>query len=145
MPTVSARIRRSTNQTIPHAAGTTLTFDTVVWDDGFSWNPATQPDRLVFPEDGTYVLEAGTIFAASGSGLRLLALFVNGVTEIVHLENLPPGGGANAGYFCVGLWRFTAGQYITAKVRQDSGAPLDILALAHHSLFLAATKHALTI
>lgn len=79
----SARIFHSVNQPAPSLAITTLTFDSVLWDDGGFYDPA-EPTRLTAPVPGLYLVGANAALKIFAADKWWMEIMKNGPPGIVH-------------------------------------------------------------
>ncbi len=121
----AARVRRTTNQAIPHDITTLITLDTVDYDNDTMWNVA-DPSRLTVRTAGIYLV-IGQIHwqGPSTSGYRITYLSHNVAGYIAQsltwhsADSMRPFGQS------VSTWDCAVGQYFQLYVYHDSGAPLD--------------------
>jgi hypothetical protein len=79
---LGARVRRTTNQSIPGSSTTAISFDTENHDYGDFFDIGS-PTRLTIPRDGLYAMTVDATFAAGGS----VAIRENGTTVIALEQN----------------------------------------------------------
>jgi hypothetical protein len=125
----AARVTRTTSQSIPNNAGTTLAFDSERYDTAGMHDNSTNNSRLTAPVTGIYnvTLEVAWIFNASG--IRFVDLAKNGTIEIAEDQELPQEGGYQIVTTQV---RLEAGDFVVAQVQQNSGGALDIVKTNPH-------------
>ncbi|MGI8425553.1 MAG: hypothetical protein ACR2M4_02950 [Actinomycetota bacterium] len=118
-----ARVRRTTNQSIPNNASTVLSFDTADYVSDNIWLVGS-PTRLVAPVTGIYSVKGGAQFAVNLTGARLLFI-TKGVTTIATNHSV-----GNASWYVGGTVEseinLTAGEYVELLAYQASGAALNI-------------------
>lgn len=121
------RVRRTTPQSIPTAAGTAVAWDTQDYDENNGttemWLPGA-PANLVLPITGRYEAKFGAQFAINAAGLRLLYIAVNGVVKgILHDVG-------NASWYVGGVvsaeFAGLAGQAVSCFAYQNSGGDLNL-------------------
>lgn len=120
----NARAKKTGAQTIANNTTTTLTFDAEDWDDGAMHDNAVNNSRLTAPVAGLYFGFVSVEFGASAAGDRQVSLGIGGadtVIESVRATSANPTRVASAG-----LFDMTAGQYLDARVYQNSGGNLDV-------------------
>jgi hypothetical protein len=118
---ISARVYRSTVQTIPPSAYTAIVYDTVRYNDYGQWS-ATNPTRLTAMRDGTYVIFAQLIFqVVSGGAHRLAAIWLNGTVPIGEDGQIAAtSAGAPRANVSV-EYKLKVGDYVEVFAFQDSG------------------------
>ena len=131
--TVAIRVERSTNQSIPNATWTALSFDAIITEE----KPATtsqwssgSPTRLICRLPGYYLVNAHVQFAANATGTRGIILMKNGVrvtaTIITAFSEQDPN------IQCSAIVKLDTGDYVESYCSQNSGAALDVLSLNHY-------------
>lgn len=125
-----AKLRNSVVQSIANATETNLSFDTVLYDtDGFY--SAAAPTRLTIPvgKDGRYLAGTSLEFASNAVGRRLYILYLNGTEPIAVSQTSAVSAGDSEGCLTA-VWNAAAGDFITSRVLQSSGAALNVQAYA---------------
>jgi hypothetical protein len=131
--TVAIRVERSTNQSIPNATWTALSFDAIITEE----KPATtsqwssgSPTRLICRLPGYYLVNAHVRFAANATGARGINLMKNGVgvtaTIIAAFSEQDPTIQSST------IVKLDTGDYIEAKAYQNSGAALDVVSTSNN-------------
>jgi hypothetical protein len=123
---ISARIARSTVQSIANATPTALSFDTIIYDTSLFFVIGS-PTKLTIPVDGKYDISAAIQWAAAVLGSREMFIRKNGAT-MVELARVLTLGAADTvpleaharGIPCV------AGDYFEVIVTQSSTAALNV-------------------
>ena len=129
--------RTSAAQSINNATWMVATFASQDFDTtGDIWD-STASERLVVPKDGLYSVRAEVQFDAHSTGVRWLALVLNGTVDNAT-------GDVTAGATLISTFALNAvtgaatrlqasadldlldGDYLTANVRQSSGAALNL-------------------
>ena len=89
---------------------------------------AASNTRLTVPIAGIYLIELSIAWQsnATGAGYRHLQLLMNGATTIREMISSSPAATKTTTAFVV-TNQMVTGDYIEAKVRQTSGANLDVL------------------
>lgn len=131
----SARVFNSANISITTSGvAQALTFDTERWDNGSLHSTSANTSRLTASVAGIYTIGACVDFAANATGIRALALQVNGTTTIASMI-LPNNGGATVVQLALGgvLYQLAKGDYVEAVVTQTSGGALNALFAANFS------------
>lgn len=117
-------------QSIPNATFTALTFDSNIYDNGVH-STTVNNSRFTVPSNssGWYTVTAQVTWSASAAGAtRLIALIKNGA---VYLQQQSAANSGIAMQTCVS-WqgRLDAGDYVEARVYQDSGVALNTIGAA---------------
>jgi len=127
------RVWRSTNQSIPNASGTNVSFDTKRWDTANMWS-AGQPTRLTCQVAGKYVVVSHLRFAPNATGVRQVNFNVNGSVLIARSTLNATAGGAQTDMPPMPVvWDFNVGDYVEVSVYQTSGGPLNLEAVGSSS------------
>jgi hypothetical protein len=129
-----ARITHSVDQSIASSTGfiyAGLLYDTEYWDTDSYHENVIQPTRLTVPAVGKYAFHASYGFAANATGARSIALRVNASTLVARSVS---GGSYGDTYAVIPL---NAGDYVEVGLQQNSGAPLNVLAVPDHTLIFA--------
>lgn len=127
----SARISETANQLIAANTNTFLTFSVEEYDNGGMANLGVNNDRLTFPETGIYQVTAEVNFSSNGNAT------VNG-RSMIFAPNLQPEKGHQSSRGAQSMDTemsstmlyqvVTAGDFIRVRVRQESGAALNVSA-----------------
>lgn len=123
-----ARVRRTTNQTIPDATTTTISFNQEVVDDGSYWD-AANPTRLTIPETRAYLVGAIIRYSSITAAGRMLTYFtLNGTTTQVTAATETRGGASGdwPSLTVVARVILTAGDYIELVTAQYTGGSQDL-------------------
>jgi len=131
--TVAIRVQISTNQSIPNATWTALSFDAIITEE----KPATtsqwssgSPTRLICRLPGYYLVNAHVRFAANATGARGINLMKNGVgvtaTIIAAFSEHDPH------IQCSAIVKLDTGDYVESYCYQNSGAALDAVATSNN-------------
>lgn len=124
-----ARVRRTTNQSIPNATLTMVSFDTSdLATPSTMVSIAAHPTRITFITPGVYLVGGIVEFDANVAGGRFADLFLNNTTIVAEI-----GGGGSVpatGQFPnlagASIWRFAANDFIEMRIYQSSGGALNI-------------------
>ncbi|MFQ6001193.1 MAG: hypothetical protein ACE5LG_05950 [Anaerolineae bacterium] len=122
-----AHVYRSTDQSIPHATWTEISWDNERFDTDDIWASSPNPTRLTCKTAGKYLIITHGAFYANGTGDRYVQVRVNGTTLIV--TNSGPGsasGGRPWGWNLSTLYDLNVNDYVEVRVWQGSGAALSI-------------------
>lgn len=124
----AARVTSSVPINIPGAAEpTTLTFDDERFDTA-DVHGSTDPTRLTAPRDGIYIVTANISWAGTNAaGARELAIRRNGTAIILRDVVQPVAGGNTSEQAVSTVTSLASGDYVEVVLRQNSGAPLQIL------------------
>ena len=131
--TVTIRVERSTNQSIPNNTWTALSFDTIVSEE----KPATtsqwssgSPTRLICRLPGYYLINAHVRIAQNATGARGINIMKNGTGLIANIFS--PASGFDSHFQVNATVKLDTGDYIEAKAFQNSGAALDAVATSNN-------------
>jgi hypothetical protein len=128
----TAKVTRSTNQTISNSTNTLISFSAEAWDTDDLWTVGS-PTRLTIQTGGYYALTAGTLWASDPTGRRLTEILLNGSTVLTRSEDPPHSGTSGNAQIVATIASLSAGDYVELRVFQSSGGSLDIVAtLAPH-------------
>ena len=143
---LAVRLRRGSGstQTIP-STPTATAMEAVAfgaefeqYDVGGLYDPATNPDAIRIPRDGTYVVTAGVRWASNATGVRSLALNGPQPGGVRAQSTVPANPAATTAQNVATTERFAAGDLVTASVGQSSGGDL-ALAGSQNQVHLSAT------
>jgi len=124
----SARIEHSVPQTIPNMNTTTLTFDTVLWDDGGFYNPAN-PTRLTAPIRGLYLIGTCFRYATTLTAGMSAQIAVNGGPPRVYHSHFVNGNNwPGCGFSLDTPLPLEAGHYAEVETYHTTAAPRDVQA-----------------
>jgi hypothetical protein len=123
---ISARVYRSTNQSIPNATNTPINFDGVLSDTGGFWDVGN-PTRLTLSFPGLYIAIANATFATNSNGdLRQIGIRSGG-SALLSLQSVSPLATNTVKISTSTLLYLSSGTgYIELIAYQDSGGPLSI-------------------
>ncbi len=125
---VGNRNTNSTNQSIPNATYTAVTFNTETYDtDGFH-STATNTSRITIPagKGGYYHVFGIVNFQASGAGARIYTITKNGTTDTFKVVQNGGTGSAQVGATFSDVMNLVATDYIEIFVYQSSGGALNL-------------------
>jgi hypothetical protein len=136
--TPTARVTHNANQAIPgNAAVTVLAFNTERFDSGTLHDVAANNTRITAPVAGIYLVTANITWEANATGARELNIRRNGTTNVARV--VQPGDAVNTtDQEAATLVKLAAGDYVEVALRQNSGAPLNVLTAPEFSPELAA-------
>lgn len=129
----AARVRRSTNQSIPTGTGwTDLVWDASAYQEGGAfW---TSGAIVTIPVTGYYQIFAEATFDGAGFLTNVSAeiqALVDGVVVAADEKTVPAG--TPDSLFCMTQRRFTAGQQVKVQVRHSMGTAVNILSQGDHA------------
>lgn len=128
---LSARVQSSVAISVPHNTFTTLSFDTVRWNVGGVWNPAT-PDRLNLLQAGIWMVGGNVTFQANANGVRTIRMRENGpvffYNKIQHSNT-----GITMSLSASTIWLIEDPNVLILQAHQTSGITLNALTLEVHS------------
>lgn len=120
----TCRVYRDSAQTIPHDTATVVAFTTVRWNTHNMFDSTNY--SIVVPYDGVYLVGGHVRWATNATGIRRLALRVNGST-FVGVQDLPNGSSVDkVSNQSISLISLSALDYVQVLVTQQSTADLDI-------------------
>lgn len=133
-----ASLSRSSTQSIPDA-----TSEPVDWDsessDGVTIDLGTDPDRVTFTRDGTWLVSAQATWAANSTGYRRLQGYLYDSADVFKaaiVSDFPtsfPSPNQHPQQ-ATGIFRVTAGDYMRFVAVQNSGGALNLEAGARLDL-----------
>jgi len=118
--TPTVYVSRSTAENVSNAVLTTLTPNTLFWDNNAFWNSALNPSRLNFQSAGLYLFGCNVQWGTNGSSYRKVSFILNGTGSIQDYITLPTSEGPTDQPL-TGFYYFHAGDYLEVKVHQNSG------------------------
>jgi hypothetical protein len=127
----SVRAYRSTTQSISNDTPTAISFDSERWDTNALHDNSTNPTRLKAPVAGTYSIAAHVQFADNATGVRQLAVFVNG--SVMWATTEAAAKSTNNWLSLSTIIQLAANDYIEVYVYQNSGGSLNILSAANYT------------
>jgi hypothetical protein len=81
-PNIGCRITRSTGQSIPASAGTTINFDVDIYDTDAMHDTLVQNNRVYVKTPGVYLITFCLTWEANAGGQRVTAIIKNNTTWI---------------------------------------------------------------
>ena len=131
--TVAIRVEISTDQSIPDATWTALSFDAIITEE----KPATtsqwssgSPTRLICRLPGYYLVNAHVRFAANATGARGINLMKNGVGLTANI--VAAFSEQDPTIQCSAIVKLDTGDYVESYCYQDSGGGLAAVATSHN-------------
>jgi uncharacterized protein YjbI with pentapeptide repeats len=120
----SARVRRTTSQSIPSGSFNAIQLTSETWDNG-GLHSNVNNTRLTAPIDGVYLITANVFWAANTTGRRDLGIAVNG--GFVAFDARPATSAVSEVPLAVTTtYLLEAGDFVEAKVEQTSGGALNL-------------------
>lgn len=117
-------IFNSQAQSIPNAAWTNVVFDSEISDVGDMFS-VVNPSRITLPVAGVYLIVADLIFPANATGLRYIAINLNGSIR-THITIVTGIGSADHRVQTIALYARSGGEWIEIQALQTSGGALNI-------------------
>jgi hypothetical protein len=125
---ISCRVRRTSNQSIPNATWTQISFSTAVFDDrpGISsqWSSGS-PTRLTCQVSGTYLIVGQVSFNGNSTGRRIIRLLQDGTTQLA-LHGVNSGTSSQIHLTVSTIVKLSVNDYIELGAYQESGGALDV-------------------
>lgn len=119
--TPTVKVSRAATQNVTNATLTTVTPDTLYWDNNAFWNATVNPSRLTFRTAGLYLVLAYIQWSTNGNSYRKLSFIKNGSESIGDLISWPTSEGPTD-QFALTMEYFHAGDYVEVKLHQNSGS-----------------------
>ncbi len=122
-----ARVYHSAAQTIASnlTAFTALAFNSEREDTDSMHDPVTNNTRLTCNTAGTYVISGHVLFASNATGVRRLAIRLNGATYLAGTDAAAMSG-APMRLGVATVFPLSAGDYVELLVAQNSGGDLNV-------------------
>jgi len=125
---IGARVVRQFNQSIPSGLNTAIALSGGRYNASGIWT-AGSSTRFTCNTAGKYLIGGCLSFAAGGTGIRQIAILLNGVTYIAAQQ-----GPANAtNYSICTVYNLAINDYLQMMAYQDSGAALDVASISAYS------------
>jgi Collagen triple helix repeat (20 copies) len=120
----SARVYRTTSQSVT-PSGAIVSFNAERYDTAGLHSTTTNPERLVAPVTGVYLITGFARWDANATGARFLAIETNSAGNDSRLTSTwTRPSTTNTDQNVTTLARLTAGEYVTLVAIQDSGGTL---------------------
>jgi len=126
----SCRVYHSVDQSISSGGSpTALAFDSELFDALGMHDNSTNNSRITIPTgyDGLWLFGANPQFNTGAGNRALLRLSLNNATDFAGDEGKPEAS-TFTHLFALGLYRCVAGDYVQAKVYQDTGGAVNVIA-----------------
>jgi hypothetical protein len=120
-----ARVYNNAALTIPDTTGTLLTFNAERYDNGGLHDTVTNNSRLTAQKAGKYTIWAGVEWALNTTGFRMVAIRLNGTTNIALVTANGTTGNTTDQSIST-LYHLAAGDYVEVMVWQTSGGNLNV-------------------
>jgi hypothetical protein len=121
----TARVRRTSGQSIATNTTTAIAFNTETWDTASLHSTASNTSRLTAPIDGVYLITASVLWQGSNVGTRNINIEINGIKAVAGGQQTPP----DANQFpqsATTVYNLSAGDFAEVEVTQDRGSNLSI-------------------
>lgn len=139
----AAKLTRATrsfaNFSLPNNTQTALPFDGVTVDDDGKWD-SLNPTRLTAKEDGYHLIQGNIGFSSNATGIRQVAVRLNGSTNILFNNKNTVGVGFTTMVPVCVIYPLVIGDYIELMLLQNSGAAMTLFYLFDSTLHLSMTK-----
>lgn len=122
----ACRVFHNASISIPNAVETVLPFNSERFDTDAMHDNATNNTRITFTSAGLYLVTLHFEFVSNGVGYRYGALRLGGTVNIAFESKNSESVLSGAGFSIATAYKFTAAQYVTAHVYQNSGAALSV-------------------
>jgi hypothetical protein len=125
----SARVSATANQSIAANTDTFLTFAVEEYDNAAMANLGVNNDRLTFTETGVYLVTAEVNFSSNGNATvnGRQGVFVPNLSSAKGHQTLRGAQSMDTEMSLVMLYQVvTVGDYVRVRVRQESGAALNV-------------------
>lgn len=117
-----------------------VTFDSERWDKEGNHEGVTNPSRITIVTGGLYVITGHASFAANATGMRSIAIRLNGTTYIA-MQHIPSVGASLTSVLSVHtIYALAEDDYIELMAYQDSGGTLAIKAAGNYSPELSIVR-----
>lgn len=136
-----ARAHRTAVQSISTGVWTAINLDSETngYDDNTMHDTSTNPSRITIQTAGRYSCYWQVIFAGNATGVRAMAIRLNGTTFISNNDCHGPSTNP-LGLNCMVTMNFAANDYIEGLVYQNSGGNLDVNNTAQTSPYLGCQR-----
>lgn len=130
--------KTTTAQSISNDVDTNITFNAEEFDTNGFHDNSTNNERITIPtgKGGKYLLNLSILFASNSSGIRTVKFLLNDSTTIGDMI-FPALSGFQQRTFYTIVGSFSAGDYLTVNVNQNSGGSLNVNANQYYTRFSA--------
>lgn len=122
----ACRVFHSTTQSATSAVALTLAFNSERYDTNTMHDTVTNNSRITMNTAGLYLVTAHVAFAANATGQRDLYIQLNATTYIAMATTPSIGAGGETFLSVATAYKFAAGDYVIARVFQNSGGALNV-------------------
>jgi hypothetical protein len=131
---IGCRVYNNAAISIANNTLTDLTFNSEYWDTDGMHDTSVDTARVTCVTAGYYLMIGQVEFAVASAGRRQLLIVVDGATTIAVVEaDTALAGGVNHNLQISTIYALTAGDFVTLRVFQNSGGPLNVNAKANWS------------
>lgn len=135
----ACRVHRTTDQSIPDATVTAVTFNSETYDTDTMHSTASNTSRITFTTAGIYLVTASVYWPPNATGLRTVHIRKNGSTYLA-IDQRPTAGAAFSTAMSTSTSdSFAAGDYVECVVWQNSGGALNVETGNFYSPIFTAT------
>ena len=134
---ISARAFHSAAQSIPDNTTTSVALNSERWDTDGIHDNVTNNSRLTAQTAGKYIITGHVSWASNATGIRQVAIRLNGATGIAQTRNAT-GDGRHQSIATV--YDFAVNDYVEMRVVQVSGGALNLDASGNISPEFTLTK-----
>ena len=112
-----------------------ITFDTERWDTDAYHSTGSNTDRLTVPagQDGLYLISGHVRFAANVTGIRQLAIYLNGTAVAVAMERVSAASASITVLSVSTVYSLVATDYVVLGAVQTSGGALNAEVSANYT------------
>lgn len=125
---LATRVRRTSDQTIPNATLTAISFQAAVSDPFGMWTLGSNPDRVTIQQPGWYQLSGSVAFAANATGMRATLLRINNSYYVAAARSTNAGGSERTAQVVSAGIQLAANDYVQLWVAHSAGADLNVFA-----------------
>jgi len=125
---IGARVARQSNQSIPSSLNTAIAFTGARYNASGIWT-AGALTRLTCYTAGKYLIGGCLSFAVGGTGVRQIAILLNGATYIAAQQ----GTAISVNLSICTVYNLAVSDYVQLMAYQDSGAALDVASVSAFS------------
>jgi len=110
--TPTARVHRTTSESLTSGVAKVLTPNTMDWDNNQFWSASVNPSRLTCKSAGLYFIGGLIQFSSVSGGHRRGQLLLNGTTQLA-VNRIWPGSAVASWVEVNTIYYFAQGDYIT--------------------------------
>lgn len=129
----SARVYRSSNQSISDSTDTIILLDSERYDTAALHSTVSNTGRLTAPIAGKYLITATLEFASNTSGRREMRLLLNGSTIIAQDIRTGSISGITSPMTLTTVYALAQNDYVEIQVWQNRGGALNVLSSGNYS------------